>query len=294
MKKTTEKPKITTHIKFFLKNLFSLKTFLRFVFYNIFVTAIGHTFYYAREIFTDKNPYGIPCFLYAQISCAIVIALAIVVSTCIGTYHIEAKGGNVTSKGTMHSMVQLNGNNEMFIFFHEAGHAVMAYLQGAINIDVITSCEPYRTISEFPSDDDISTLKKSILVGYAGAAAEEIMYGKYRAGSLVSEDSDFQKVTEKIKAYIVMTNPSFSKTFLDQRLNEEVIAQSKLFYEEAQTLLLEHKFFVLALAKELCEKRSMSYEEITACLKKVVALHPRESDIKQSTHEPPYDDTISA
>lgn len=150
MKKVTEKhAKRTKHIKFFLENLFSLKSLLRFVFYNIFVAAIGHTFYYAREIFTDENPYGIPSFLYAQISCAIVMALAIVVSTYIGTYHIEAKGGSVTNKGTIHSKGQLKGNNEMLIFFHKAGHAVMAYLQGCdtVSIDTTNKCV---TTSSFP------------------------------------------------------------------------------------------------------------------------------------------------
>lgn len=280
MKKRTEKHvKQTNHIKFFLEDLFSLKTLLRFVFYNIFVAAIGHTFYYAKEIFADENPYGIPCFLYAQISCAIVIALAIVVYTYIGTYHIEAKGGSITSKGTIHSKGQLKGNYVMRTFFHEAGHAVMAYLQGCdtVSIDTTDKCVTTSSFCGMSS----AALEKSILVSYAGAAAEKIIYGRYFSGSLTGENNDFQKAANDIRSYIVMTNSSYSKTFLDKGLNEEVIAQSKLLYDEAKAMILDHKFLVLALAKELREKRSMSYEEIIACLKKAEKLNPSEDYIKE-------------
>lgn len=280
MKKITEKyAKRTKHIKFFLENLFSLKTLLRFVFYNIFVAAIGHTFYYAREIFTDENPYGISSLLYAQISCAIVIALAIVVYAYIGTYHIEAKEGSVASKDTIHSTVKLKGNYEMRTFFHEAGHAVMAYLQGCDTVSIDTT-DKYVTRSSFCGMSS-AALEKSILVSYAGAAAEEIIYGIYSSGSLTGENNDFQKAANDIRAYIVMTNSSYSKTFLDKGLNEEVIAQSKLLYDEAKAMILDHKFLVLALAKELREKRSMSYEEIIACLKKAEKLNPSEDYIKE-------------
>lgn len=281
MKKRTEKHvKQTNHIKFFLEDLFSLKTLLRFVFYNIFVAAIGHTFYYAKEIFADENPYGIPCFLYAQISCAIVIALAIVVYTYIGTYHIEAKGGSITSKGTIHSKGQLKGNYVMRTFFHEAGHAVMAYLQGCdtVSIDTTDKCVTTSSFCGMSS----AALEKSILVSYAGAAAEEIIYGIYSSGSLTGENNDFQKAANDIRAYIVLQNPiCYSKTFLDKGLDEEVIAQSKLLYDEAKAIILNHKFLVLALAKELREKRSMSYEEIIACLKKAEKLNPSEDYIKE-------------
>lgn len=281
MKKRTEKHvKQTNHIKFFLEDLFSLKTLLRFVFYNIFVAAIGHTFYYAREIFTDENPYGIPCFLYAQISCAIVIALAIVVYTYIGTYHIEAKGGSITSKGTIHSKGQLKGNYEMRTFFHEAGHAVMAYLQGCDTVSIDTN-DKCVTTSSFCGMSS-AALEKSILVSYAGAAAEEIIYGIYSSGSLAGENNDFQKAANDIRAYIVLQNPiCYSKTFLDKGLDEAVIAKSNSFYNETKTILSNHKFLILALAKELHEKRSMSYEEIIACLKKAEKLNPSEDYIKE-------------
>lgn len=51
--------------------------------------------------------------------------------------------------------------------------------------------------------------------------------------------------------------------------------------DEAKAIILDHKFLVLALAKELREKHSMSYEEIIACLKKAEKLNPSEDYIKE-------------
>ena len=40
-------------------------------------------------------------------------------------------------------------------------------------------------------------------------------------GSFIGEDSDFPQATEWIKAYIVMTDSSISKTLLDRELEEK-------------------------------------------------------------------------
>lgn len=111
---------------------------------------------------------------------------------------------------------------------HEAGHAVMAYLMEIESFQVILSDIQPRVVM-VQKLQDANAVKKGILIKYAGAIAEEILLDKMHIGSFIGEDSDFPQATEWIKAYIVMTDSSISKTLLDRELEEKTILLSKNF-----------------------------------------------------------------
>lgn len=150
---------------------------------------------------------------------------------------------------------------------HEAGHALMAYLQNVSNFSVKLT----KTITEHSSGSaEAENVRTMILIDYSGAAAEEILLGSFSLCSMGSADSDFVRATEHIKNYIIMTDSSVSKTMLNEELSQQVINLSKEMYSMAKDLLSENKEMLKALSNELMEKEEMSKEEIIALLSKKV------------------------
>ena len=75
-----------------------------------------------------------------------------------------------------------------------------------------------------------------------------MLLDKMHIGSFIGKDSDFLQATEWIKAYIVMTDSSVSKTLLDWELEEKTILLSEnlqrkgtLTSEEVKNILKEIK-----------------------------------------------------
>ncbi|MDE7423780.1 MAG: ATP-dependent Zn protease [Lachnospiraceae bacterium] len=153
-------------------------------------------------------------------------------------------------------------DNRKVCIVHEAGHALMAYLQNVSNFRVTLS----KTITTY-NTQDVEDVKTMILIDYAGAAAEEILLESFSLGSMSSTDSDFVKATEHIKAYIIMTDSSVSKTMLNEELSQQVISLSKEMYSMSKDLLSENKEMLEVLSNELMKKEEMSKEEIIDLLR---------------------------
>ena len=147
---------------------------------------------------------------------------------------------------------------------HEAGHAVMAYLQKAEDFRVYFSCVTAKVITVF--GDTAEDVRKWILVKYSGAVAEEIMLGRFHQGSMGDPKSDFSTATELIKEYIVMTNPDVSKSLLDEELSTQIIFLSREFYQEAKELLSQNKTMIEIISSKLMETNQLSKEEIIQLL----------------------------
>lgn len=82
------------------------------------------------------------------------------------------------------------------ITVHEAGHAVMSYLKNADTIIVNASlCEP-NVVSGYDSVVNAEVVKSMILIKYAGAIAEELIFGHYSAGSF----SDLIQIIQILKS----------------------------------------------------------------------------------------------
>lgn len=150
---------------------------------------------------------------------------------------------------------------------HEAGHAVMAYLQDTKDFEVFMSYDSAKTIVAYKSQN-AEDVKKMILVKYSGAIAEELLLGELSAGSMgiLNSNADFPSATELIKAYIVMTEPIVSKTLLNEELADLIISASNSFYKEATEILSKNKEMLVIISDELKSKDSLKKDEIIQLL----------------------------
>lgn len=151
---------------------------------------------------------------------------------------------------------------------HEAGHAVMTYLMDIENFQVVLSDIQPRVVM-VQKLQDANAVKKGILIKYAGAIAEEILLDKMHIGSFIGEDSDFPQATEWIKAYIVMTDSSISKTLLDRELEEKTILLSKKFWSESKKILSENRTMVEAISENLQREGTLTSEEVKDILDRI-------------------------
>ena len=151
--------------------------------------------------------------------------------------------------------------NKKVMSVHEAGHAMMSQLRDVENFEVHMSYPTPKvlTVYKYGNPNDV---KSMIMVKYAGAIAEELVFGHFHAGCFGSYDSDFAQARELIKGYIVMTNPDVSKAMLEIEIAFEITELSKALYQEAKELLTNYKSAVVCIASELAEKDGMSRDEI--------------------------------
>lgn len=153
---------------------------------------------------------------------------------------------------------------------HEAGHAVMAYLQDTKDFEVFMSYDSAKTVVTYKSQK-AEDVKKMILVKYSGAIAEELLLGELSAGSIgiLNSNADFPSATELIKAYIVMTEATVSKTLLNEELADLIISVSNSFYKEATEILSKNKEMLVVISDELKNKDSLKKNEIIQLLKDI-------------------------
>ena len=153
---------------------------------------------------------------------------------------------------------------------HEAGHAVMAYLQDTKDFEVFMSYDSAKTVVTYKSQK-AEDVKKMILVKYSGAIAEELLLGELSAGSIgiLNSNAAFPTATELIKAYIVMTEATVSKTLLNEELADLIISVSNSFYKEATEILSKNKEMLVVISDELKNKDSLKKNEIIQLLKDI-------------------------
>lgn len=146
---------------------------------------------------------------------------------------------------------------------HEAGHAVMAYLNNAVkfDIDLLNNC-----VHTAYNLADVEEVKKYIMVTYAGAASEELIFGQYCSGCFGSETADFESAARYIKGYIVMTDNAVSKAMLEEEIGQKVITLSNDIYAETLESLALHKNMVRHLADILLTKNYLKTEEVKEIL----------------------------
>lgn len=108
------------------------------------------------------------------------------------------------------------------------------------------------------------SMKIRILIDYAGAAAEEIFLGYHTDSSMGSSDADFEKAIIHIKQYLILKNPFYSKTGLDEGIKSEMCSVSKTLYNETKTILLKNKDDLYLIKKKLYESepKRISSEEL--------------------------------
>lgn len=196
---------------------------------------------------------------YVLIFCISVALLAIFIT--IFTFpHKNKKTGNADMPDDYDEQINITA-------VHEAGHAVMAYLQDTKDFEVFMSYNSAKTMVTYKSQK-AEDVKKMILVKYSGAIAEELLLGEFSAGciGIFNPNTDFPSATELIKAYIVMTEPTVSKTLLNEELADLIISASNSFYKEATEILSKSKEMLVIISDELKNKDSLKKDEIIQLL----------------------------
>lgn len=143
------------------------------------------------------------------------------------------------------------------IYVHEAGHAVMAYLQDAYKygISIFDGKEEVKPVKQF---DEVG-VKKRILIRYAGAAAEEILTGKLSLISLEGSNSDFKQAEDSIKTLIAMMEPDASKTLIDSFYSDKADQISKDLYSQCKAILSKNQDMI----KDLMEAARLGNDSVS-------------------------------
>lgn len=146
---------------------------------------------------------------------------------------------------------------------HEAGHAIMCHILN-IPIDYINISLEHGCVTTAISCQTAEDVRNIILVLYAGSAAEEICFKDESRlpGNNETAESDFRRVNELLKEYIVLTDATVSKTYLDIELMDKMIMYSKRFYKECKTILLDNEITLHKLSIMLYEKGNMSKAQV--------------------------------
>lgn len=188
------------------------------------------------------------------------VALLAIFITIFTFPHKNKKTGNADMPDDYDEQININA-------VHEAGHAVMAYLQDTKDFEVFMSYDSAKTRVAYKSQN-AEDVKKMILVKYSGAIAEELLLGEFSAGciGIFNPNTDFPSATELIKAYIVMTEPTVSKTLLNEELADLIISASNSFYKEATEILSKSKEMLVIISDELKNKDSLKKDEIIQLL----------------------------
>lgn len=161
--------------------------------------------------------------------------------------------------------------NQKVSAVHEAGHAIMAYIQGVEKFKV-EMLEGNPRLIWLDKLQDADGIKRKILIDYSGAISEELTFGFFHEGSLNGEKSDFYLAREHIKSYIVMTDHNVSKALLDQELAEKIILLSKEFWQEVKAILVKNKKLIEILSAKLLEKKNLSDKEVKDLLDAAIKL----------------------
>ena len=146
---------------------------------------------------------------------------------------------------------------------HEAGHALLTYF--LTNREFIVEVNNFGgRVAQIGTMYDAEDVKKQILVYYAGPAAEELLLNELSFGSFGNAEADFEQAIRYIKDYLILTNRSVSKTFLDENLNSEIVRLSKEFYQEAYDMLATHlpeleKISTILTKKKTLSRKGMNY-----------------------------------
>lgn len=168
------------------------------------------------------------------------------------------------------------------VAFHEAGHAVMRYLLG----EPIARANIQSTTSGvggvvFGADTDTmfitkKDLRKTVLIGYAGRASEEIKFGVDNITT--GARNDITQTTEVILSYIETYGFDEDYGLLDigvlsdkhlvdsEDIRKRASKMSNEIYAECKDLLRNNYTKVEKLANKLLEVESMSGEDIVALL----------------------------
>ena len=167
--------------------------------------------------------------------------------------------------------------------YHEAGHALMAYLMGDMmpvqKVTIIARGEALGYAYYLPTEDRYLLTKEELTdtmtVALAGRAAEQIVFGRVTNGAA----NDLEKVTEIARAMVfeygmsdivssrTMRADNYALSEETKRLRDtEQALLTDTAYETAMRLLEKHRAALDRVANALLDKETLVRDEIEAIL----------------------------
>lgn len=172
----------------------------------------------------------------------------------------------------------LADKEQEIVAYHEAGHAVMAYLLG-VPISRVTIIGNTAGVGGYVMHGDEKILKtkaeliSSIKIAYGGRCSEEIRYGEENVST--GSSSDMQAATEELMQLISTFGYGDLRKLSEigavdsSEMYKQVTAQANRIYCEALQLLQNNYAAVITLADKLLEVESLSGHEVETLLNNV-------------------------
>lgn len=153
------------------------------------------------------------------------------------------------------------------ISIHEAGHVVMAYLQNIEIVKCVTNAENGYTITKaIQGTMNAKEYEKLILIDYAGAVSEKLIFNEFKAGS-IGKNSDFEHAEQKIKNLLILNNDINGYTTGGEHFDKLVREKSIVLYNKAYEIIKEHKDSILKIANVLKKEQTISGERVYEYMK---------------------------
>ena len=167
--------------------------------------------------------------------------------------------------------------------YHEAGHALMAHLMGALmpvqKVTIVGRGDALGLAYYLPTEDRYLHTKEELVdvmkVALAGRAAEQLVFGRVTNGA----SNDLEKVTEIARRMVFeygMSEIAFSRTMradnyalsedTKRMRDSEQALLTDHAYEEALRLLTKHRSPLDRVTEVLLEKETIDREELNAIL----------------------------
>lgn len=188
--------------------------------------------------------------------------------------------------------MQLTKEDQKLISCHEAGHALVRLLLPKFSdplhkVTIIPRGMALGVTHSMPEREKYIQTKEeveaSIMAGFGGRAAEEIVFGTITTGAA----SDFQMTTRMLRGMVtkygmsetvgkIIYDPASQEYPYSQHaaevIDQEVKKLADEYYEKTKKLLIEHRDKLDLLTEKLLEKETMYAGEIYALL----GIEPRE------------------
>lgn len=157
---------------------------------------------------------------------------------------------------------------------HEAGHAVMAYLQGFQVTECIATITTKKIgNTKLDTPDNPATVEQYeglILVYYAGAVSEMLLKGKFGSGCIgINGTSDFEVAEKLIRNLLLLENNQFGYTTGGEAFENAVRERSKKLFDKTIEILSKHQDMNEEVVNAFEEKEVISCDELIKIFEEV-------------------------
>ncbi|ELR68470.1 Cell division protein FtsH [Fulvivirga imtechensis AK7] len=194
----------------------------------------------------------------------------------------------------------ISAEEKQIIAYHEAGHAIVSWLLPQIDplmkVSIIPRGKSLGAAWYLPEERQImrySHFAERLAAALAGRAAEELVFGEVSSGAV----DDLEKVTKEAYAIVAYfgfnkkignisfydstgrSESSFQKPYSEETakmIDEEVRKLVDESYEQAKTVLSQHKKELVTIAELLLKKEVIYKEE----LEKILGVRNQEQELK--------------